>query len=346
MLSIPSLSHSTSTSKKMPRASGPARHPAIAVLTSGGDAPGMNAAIRAVVRYAIAQGRQVYGVTKGYSGLLEGQVFRMDQSSVANIIQRGGTILKTDRCEEFHQKRYRKLAAENLKARGIDALVVIGGDGSFTGAHLLERETGLATIGIPGTIDNDIQGTDDTIGFDTAVNTAVEAIDRIRDTASSHDRIFLVEVMGRNSGFIALSTGIGGGAETIFVPEQKISSARVCRTIERGIKRGKTSSIIVVAEGPKPGISQRLQAELAERGYAPKVCILGHTQRGGTPTAHDRMLASALGASAVAYLLAGRSDAMVGVRQNAICLTPFREIVGKRKALSSELLALAQVLAT
>lgn len=333
MLSIPKLPHQD-------------KHQAIAVLTSGGDAPGMNAAIRAVVRYGIAHGREVYGVYKGYSGLLEGQIFPMSQSSVANIIQRGGTILKTDRCEAFFKKAVRREAANILVRKGIGALVVIGGDGSFAGAHLMGSENDFPTIGVPGTIDNDIVGTDDTIGFDTAVNTAIDAIDRIRDTASSHDRIFLVEVMGRNSGFIALNTGVGGGAETIFVPEQKTTVAEIRKTVERGMKRGKTSSIIVVAEGPKPGLSQKLAHDLEKAGYQPKVCILGHTQRGGTPTAHDRMLASVLGASAVAYLLAGKHSAMVGVRNNEVALVPFKEVVGHHKHLSKDLLSLASVLAT
>ena len=322
------------------------KHKAIAVLTSGGDAPGMNAAIRAVVRYGLSQGCQVYGVTKGYSGLLEGQIQPMNASSVANIIQRGGTILKTDRCEAFHKKAVRQEAANILKRKSIDGLVVIGGDGSFTGAHFLEKETGLPTIGVPGTIDNDIAGTTDTIGFDTAVNTAIEAIDRIRDTASSHDRIFLVEVMGRSSGFIALQVGMGGGAETIIVPEMRESVAQICRTIERGIKRGKTSSIIVVAEGPVSGLSQRLATDLSKRGYSPKVCILGHTQRGGTPTAHDRLLASVLGASAVAYLLAGKSNAMVGVQSDKVVLVPFKQVVENKKKLDKELLLLAGILAS
>lgn len=322
------------------------QHRAIAVLTSGGDAPGMNAAIRAVVRYGLANGCQVFGVYKGYSGLLEGHIEPLVASSVANIIQRGGTILKTDRCTAFYKKSVRREAAHILIRKGIDALVVIGGDGSFTGAHLLEKENGFPTIGVPGTIDNDIAGTDDTIGFDTAVNTAIQAIDRIRDTASSHDRIFLVEVMGRSSGYIAVQTGIGGGAETIFVPEQKETLGAVVKTIERGNKRGKSSSIIVVAEGPQSGLSQKVAQGLAKRGYKPKVCILGHTQRGGTPTAHDRMLASVLGASAVSYLLAGKSGAMVGIRKGSVVLAPFKEIVGKKKELSSDLLHLAQILAT
>ncbi len=330
----------------VPHLNGEKKHKSIAVLTSGGDAPGMNAALRAVVRYAIAHGCDVYGVLKGYSGLLEGQIHPLTASSVANIIQRGGTILKTDRCEAFHKKSVRREAANILRRKGIEALVVIGGDGSFTGAYYLEKETGFPTIGVPGTIDNDIAGTDDTIGFDTAVNTAIDAIDRIRDTASSHDRIFLVEVMGRSSGFIAMNTGIGGGAETIIVPEGNETITSICKTIERGIRRGKTSSIIVVAEGPKPGLSNRVATGLQKRGYYPKVCILGHTQRGGQPTAHDRMLASALGASAVAYLLGGQSHAMVGVKKNEVVLVPFKNVIGVKKNLSKDVIGLAQVLAT
>jgi 6-phosphofructokinase 1 len=318
----------------------------IAVLTSGGDAPGMNAAIRAVVRYAIAQGIQVHGVTKGYSGLLEGEIHPLQASSVANIIQRGGTILKTDRCEAFHKKTVRREAANILRRKGIEGLIVIGGDGSFTGAHLLQKENRFPCIGIPGTIDNDIAGTEDTIGFDTAVNTAIDAIDRIRDTASSHDRIFLVEVMGRSSGWIAVQTGIGGGAETVLVPEFKENLQGITQLIERGVERGKTSSIIVVAEGNKPGLSQRIADDLAKQGYSPKVCILGHTQRGGTPTAHDRMLASVMGASAVAYLMAGKSDAMVGVQNGRLVLVPFSKVIGKKKELDESNLSLARILAT
>ncbi len=337
MISIPEFPHEQSKDKRLR---------SFAVLTSGGDAPGMNAAIRAVVRYGIANGCEVYGVTKGYSGLLGGEIHPLNLSSVANIIQRGGTILKTDRCEAFYRKAVRREAANILRRKGIDGLVVIGGDGSFTGAHLMERETGFPTIGIPGTIDNDIAGTDDTIGFDTAVNTAIDAIDRIRDTASSHDRIFLVEVMGRACGYIALMTGMGGGAETVIVPERRQTVAEICKTIERGVKRGKTSSIIVVAEGPKPGLSQKLAADLKKRGYGSRVCILGHTQRGGTPTAHDRVLASTLGAAAVAYLLAGKSNAMVGVIKDTVTLVPFKQVIGHKKDLPSPLLDLAQVLAT
>ncbi|MCM2322073.1 MAG: 6-phosphofructokinase [Oligoflexia bacterium] len=317
-----------------------------AVLTSGGDAPGMNAAIRAVVRYGLALGCDVYGVYKGFSGLLEGQILPMSAASVANIIQRGGTILKTDRCEAFHKRSVRREAAHILRRKGIEGLVVIGGDGSFTGAHLMGRENGFPTIGIPGTIDNDIAGTEDTIGFDTAVNTAINAIDRIRDTASSHDRIFLVEVMGRCTGFIGMDVGIGGGAETILIPERKRPIEDVCDSVERGLKRGKTSSIIVVSEGEKPGLSSRIANDLARRGYSAKVCILGHTQRGGSPTAHDRYLASILGASAVAHLVSGKSDAMVGVQNDKVVLVPFKNVIGKKKVVRDELITLAQILAS
>jgi len=322
------------------------RFRAIAVLTSGGDAPGMNAAVRAVTRFGISQGVDVYGVIKGYSGLVEGQIQKLSQSSVANIIQRGGTILKTDRCPEWFKKSMRRKGAEFLRAQGIDGLVTIGGDGTYAGAHIFERENGFPCIGLPGTIDNDIAETEETIGFDTAVNTAIEAIDRIRDTASSHDRIFLVEVMGHSSGFIALLTGIGGGAETIVVPEAREPIDSVVRTIRRGMERGKTSSIIVVAEGPKPGLAQQMAERLSRHGFRNKVCILGHTQRGGPPTAHDRLLASVLGVSAVSCLLGGKSDCMVGVRDGKTALVPFLRVVGRHKTLPPRLLKLAQVLAT
>lgn len=318
----------------------------IAVLTSGGDAPGMNAAIRAVVRYGIARGIEVHGVTRGYSGLLEEKIEPLVAASVANVIQRGGTVLKTARCPEFFRKAARREAAGFLRRQGVEALVVIGGDGSFAGAWHLQHETGLPTVGVPATIDNDVAGTDETIGFDTAVNTAVEAIDRIRDTASAHDRIFIVEVMGRRSGFIAAHVGIGGGAETILVPERKQTLAQVCAAIERGVRRGKTSSIIVLAEGGEPGRSARLAANLEKRGYASRVCILGHTQRGGVPSAHDRVLASVLGATAVAALLAGRSGAMIGVQRGRVALVPLRKIAGRRKRFPAGPIALAYTLAT
>ncbi len=331
---------------KIPKITTRKKYSSIAVLTSGGDAPGMNAAIRAVVRYAVVHGCQVHGILRGYSGLLEEQIIPLEASSVANIIQRGGTILKTDRCKAFYKKSTRKKAAAILRRRGIEGLVVIGGDGSFTGAYHLEKENEFPVIGVPGTIDNDIAQTDDTIGFDTAVSTAIEAIDRIRDTASSHDRTFLVEVMGRSSGFIALQVGMGGGAETIIIPERKQSIKNICETIDRGIRRGKTSSIIVVAEGQEPGLSSRLAQDLAKKGHASKVCILGHTQRGGSPTAHDRVLASVLGASAVAYLMAGKSSAMVGIQDSNVALVPFSRVIGFKKQVASALLKLSQELAS
>ncbi len=331
---------------KIPTIQARKKYSSIGVLTSGGDAPGMNAAIRAVVRYAIVHGCQVHGILRGYSGLLDEQMIPLEATSVANIIQRGGTLLKTDRCEAFFKKSTRKKAAEILRKKGLEGLVVIGGDGSFTGAHLLEKENDFPVIGVPGTIDNDIAQTDDTIGFDTAVSTAIEAIDRIRDTASSHDRTFLVEVMGRSSGFIALQVGMAGGAETIIIPERKQSIQNICETIDRGIRRGKTSSIIVVAEGQKPGLSARLAQELSQSGHPAKVCILGHTQRGGTPTAHDRVLASVLGASAVAYLMAGKSSAMVGIQNSQVALVPFSKVIGVKKQVSQDLLQLAQELSS
>lgn len=318
----------------------------IAVLTSGGDAPGMNAAVRAVVRTTLARGGKAFGVMRGYSGLLEGDFISMELSSVANIIQRGGTILKTARCPEFHQKKARAQAAERLRSQGIEGLVVVGGDGSFAGATALENETGFPTIGIPGTIDNDIEGSEDTIGFDTAVNTAVDAIDRIRDTASSHDRIFLVEVMGRNSGFIALNTGIAGGAETVVVPESNWTSKQIAQTIHRGMARGKSSSIVVVAEGPKPGLADRIGDDLHRLKMEAKVCRLGHIQRGGVPSAHDRVLASVLASSATCYLMSGKSKGMVGVQKNRAAYVPFSEIAGKKKKGDIFALQLAELLAT
>ncbi|WP_409524499.1 6-phosphofructokinase [Nitrincola sp. MINF-07-Sa-05] len=315
---------------------------ALAVLTSGGDAPGMNAAIRGVVRTALNHGIEVYGIKRGFSGLLENDMQLLDSQSVSNIVQRGGTFLKSDRCETFKQPEVRATAAQILRQRGIDGLVVIGGDGSLTGAHLMEEETGLATIGIPGTIDNDVFGSDDTIGFDTAVNTALDAIDRIRDTAHSHERHFLVEVMGRNSGFIATHVGIAAGAEMIVVPEHALDLEELSLQLANSRVAGHGSSgIIVVAEGKVPGLTGRLAEQLRIHGQKPHVCILGHIQRGGTPTGHDRVLASCLGAMAVKYLLAGYSDIMVGVRDGRIVDTPLDDLLRYRKGLDPELLNIA-----
>ena len=318
---------------------------AIAVLTSGGDSPGMNPAIRGIVRTALNQGIDVYGINRGYSGLIIGDMQPMTSASVTDIVQRGGTFLKSDRCEAFKDPAVRHQAAEVLREKGIDGLVVIGGDGSLTGAHLLASESNISVVGLPGTIDNDIFGTDDTIGFDTAVNTAIEAIDKIRDTALSHESLFLVEVMGRNSGFIATHVGIACGAEMIFVPEYEIQADAIAFQLANNRLLGKGSSgIIVVAEGPTPGLTTALAKQLKQHEQTPKVCILGHIQRGGSPTGHDRILASCLGASAVDYLCAGYNDIMIGVRGGAICETALQQVVEKPKTLDKQLFQRALLL--
>ncbi len=320
----------------------------IAVLCSGGDAPGMNAAVRAVVRYGIYEKLDMYGVYKGYSGLLEGNLEKMSLRSVANIIQRGGTILKTDRCKAFFEKKARQEATHILHRKSIDALVVIGGDGSYMGAHLMDIENSYPVIGIPGTIDNDIYGSEYTIGFDTAVNTALDAIDRIRDTANSHDRAFLVEVMGRTSAEIALRVGVSGGAETIVVPEKANINivGELSVSLKKSAAQGKLSSIVIVAEGDKPGITYRIAKELKNRsGIDARVAILGHIQRGGRPSAMDRFMASLMGAKAVECLLQGKSDLAIGVEKNQIVALPFSKILGKHKKTDEKLLKLVQILA-
>ena len=319
---------------------------AIAVLTSGGDAPGMNAAIRAVVRSALAKGVRVFGAVRGYRGVIDGNWKEMDARSVANTLQRGGTILKTDRCEDFFKRNIRKKAVADMRALGIDALVVIGGDGSFRGAHALWTEDKFPVAGIPGTIDNDVAGTETTIGFDTAVNTALDAIDKIRDTASSHSRTFVVEVMGRNTGYIALDVGVGGGAEVIGVPEWKITPADIAKKVREGMKRGKTSSIIVVAEGAKSGSSFKL-AETLEKKYkiSAKVCVLGHTQRGGSPSARDRKIASLMGAEAVFGLLGGNADFMTGLKGEEVVFVPLQNAIKKESKIPRHWEELASILA-
>jgi 6-phosphofructokinase 1 len=318
---------------------------AIAILTSGGDSPGMNPAIRGVVRAALHHGIKVYGVHKGYSGLIIGDLTEMNSASVTNIVQRGGTILKSDRCLAFKDPEVRYQAAEILKEKGIDSLVVIGGDGSLTGAHLLAAENDIRVIGLPGTIDNDIYGTDDTIGFDTAVNTALDAIDKIRDTALSHESLFLVEVMGRNSGFIATHVGIACGAEMIVVPEYEVQIESICFQLASNREQGKGSSgIIVVAEGQTPGLTYSLATQLKQHNQTAKVCILGHIQRGGSPTGHDRVLASCLGASAVDYLCAGYNDVMIGVKNGQIVDTPLKQVIEKGKQLDEALFERALLL--
>lgn len=318
----------------------------IGILTSGGDAPGMNAAIRAVVRTAIYQNLRVSGVFHGFQGLIDGAVEELGPRSVANIIQRGGTILQTARCEPFYRPEGRALAASTLAKCGIDGLVVIGGDGSFRGATLLHEEHGVPVLGIPGTIDNDIYGTDVSIGFNTAINVALEVVDRLRDTAASHNRLFLVEVMGRESGNIALYVGVAGGAEAILIPEQSLGADEVTDLVIRAKERGKSSSIVVVAEGAYEGGALALQEAIRRRcGYEVRSSILGHMQRGGSPSTRDRVLASRLGYEAVRGLLEGRSGVMVGVDKRETVFVPLAEVRAKNKGIDWQLVELAQVLA-
>ncbi len=318
----------------------------VGVLTSGGDAPGMNACIRAVVRTCVHSGLEVMGIRHGYEGLINSALFSMDARSVANILQRGGSILGTSRSPEFKTKEGRRMAYEVLKQHKIDALIVIGGEGSFRGAYEFMKETDFKIIGIPASIDNDIYGTDYSIGFDTAVNTAVEAVDKIRDTAMSLERVFFIEVMGRNSGFIALEVGLACGAESILVPEISVDSERVVSVIRESERKGKKCSIIVVAEGDEGGgarkIAERVKKEL---NIDPRVTILGHTQRGGSPTARDRRLASRLGYEAVNSLLRNNSGGIVGEINNKIIFTPFLEVVTKRKTFDRSLIGIASILA-
>nr|WP_199082594.1 6-phosphofructokinase [Pedobacter sp. ASV19] len=300
----------------------------IGVLTSGGDAPGMNAAIRAVVRAAIYYDLEVTGILRGYEGLINGDFMPMDRKSVANIIQRGGTILKTARSDAFRTFEGRKTAHEQLVKHGIDALIVIGGDGTFTGANLFSQEFGYPIIGLPGTIDNDLAGTDFTIGYDTAINTVINAVDKIRDTAESHDRLFIVEVMGRDSGLIALRSGIGVGAEAILIPEAKTGIEGLITRLEHG-RKDKASKIIIVAEGDEIGGGFNVGEVLKERfpAYDIRVSVLGHIQRGGKPSCMDRVLASRFGVSAVEGLLHGKSGEMVGQINREIVFTPFSHAI-------------------
>jgi len=320
----------------------------IAVFTSGGDAPGMNACIRAVVRTALYNGLEVYGIRRGYTGMIRGDIMKLESYSVSNIVQRGGTMLKSARSDEFRTAEGRKKAYDQLQAFGIEGLVAIGGNGTFTGAEIFYNEYGVPTVGAPGTIDNDLYGTDYTIGFDTAVNTALEAVDKIRDTADSHDRIFFIEVMGRDSGYIAIQSGIGGGAELVMVPETQSSIEEVIETLKGNLTRSKTSSIIIVAEGEEEGGAQEVANKVKE--YVPyadiKVTNLGHIQRGGSPTAYDRILASRLGAAAVDGLLAGRKNVMAGIIHNDVVYTPFRDTLIKQKPIHPDLLRLSEILST
>ncbi|NJY62947.1 6-phosphofructokinase [Salinimicrobium sp. CDJ15-81-2] len=312
----------------------------IGVLTSGGDAPGMNAAIRAVVRSCSYFNLECVGIYRGYQGLIEGDFEVLTARSVRNIINKGGTFLKSARSKEFMTKEGRAKAFQKLHDAGIDALVVIGGDGTFTGAIYLEEEHGIPIVGIPGTIDNDINGTDYTIGYDTALNTVVDAIDKIRDTASSHDRLFLVEVMGRDAGDIALNAGVGAGAEEILIPEEDMGVERMMESLEKSRKTGKTSSIIVVAEGEKSGKNIFELAEyIGEKmvDYDIRVSVLGHIQRGGAPSCYDRVLASKLGVGAVEAVLRGESGVMVGITNKIVTSVDFNTAIKGTRPLDKEL---------
>jgi len=314
----------------------------IAVLTSGGDSPGMNAAIRAVVRKGIYHHLEVYGVYQGYSGLINGNFKKLELGSVGDIIHRGGTILQSARCLEFKTLEGQKKGLEQLKNAGIEGLVVIGGDGSYRGAQALSK-LGFPCIGVPGTIDNDIPGTEVTIGFDTALNTVIEAIDKIRDTASSHERTFIIEVMGRNAGDLALLAGLAGGAETIIIPEDNYNIHDVVDRLKRGSERGKKHSIIVVAEGVSSGIefSEKLKKEI---DIETRVSVLGHIQRGGSPTAQDRVLASRLGARAVELLLEGKTSRAVGIENNKLVDYDIEEALSKSHQLDLSLYTLSKEL--
>ena len=315
----------------------------IAVLTSGGDAPGMNAAVRAVVRRASNLGIEVFGVRDGYRGLIFGNLTAFSANDVGNIIQRGGTILGTSRCPEMHNESGRAQAAASLRDRGIKALVVVGGDGSFRGADALSKEHQLLVVGLPGTIDNDIPGTDYTIGFDTAVNTAMDAIDRLRDTAESHQRLFFVEVMGRTAGHIAAHVAIAGGAEYVLVPETETHLDELAENLRHGIERGRRSTMVIVAEGDDAGGAVSIAKRVQEAtGFDSRVTVLGHIQRGGRPTSFDRVLATRLGAHAVEALAGGQSGFALGEQQGRIVATPFNQVCGGRRGLDLDLIELAR----
>ena len=318
----------------------------IGVLTSGGDSPGMNAAIRAVVRTAIYHNLEVEGVFQGYDGLIRGDFKRLNVRSVAKILGRGGTILKSARSEEFMTEEGRKTAYNNLKANGIDALITIGGNGTFMGAHVFHEEFGVPVIGIPGTIDNDLYGTDNTIGFDTATNTVVEAVDKIRDTANSHNRLFFVEVMGRDAGFIALKAGIATGAIAVLLPEVEQSIDDLVATLERGAESNKTSSIVIVAEGDANGGAYELAKKVNEKyaQYETRVTVLGHIQRGGSPSAADRVLASRMGVAAVEGILQGHGDVAVGIVNDKVHYTPLIEASTMKVRPSDEEIRISNIL--
>ncbi len=317
----------------------------IAIFTSGGDAPGMNACVRAAVRSALYYGLEVYGIRHGYDGMIRGEISQMYSYSVSNIIQKGGTMLKSARSKEFMTKEGRAIAYQQLQNHGIEGLVAIGGNGTFTGAGIFFEEYGIPSVGAPGTIDNDLYGTDYTIGYDTAVNTALDAIDKIRDTADSHDRIFFIEVMGRDSGYIAIQSGIGGGAELVMVPETFTPIEGVIKTLEEGWSRSKSSFIIIVAEGEGGGateVGNTVKKRFPEADI--RITNLGHIQRGGSPTAFDRILASRLGVGAVEGLINGQKGVMVGVINNKITYTSFKDCISLSKPISDDLVRLVEIL--
>lgn len=320
----------------------------IGVLTSGGDSPGMNAAIRAVVRAGFYYNIEMYGIYRGYEGMIQNDIKKLDSKHITHVLERGGTFLKSARSDEFRTVEGRQKAYDNLKSHGIDALVVIGGDGSLTGAHLFYKEHGIPAIGLPGTIDNDLSGTDSTIGYDTACNTAIQAIDKIRDTATSHDRLFFVEVMGRDAGFIAITAGIGSAAAAILIPEKKMPVEHLIDKLKIRRKAKKTSNIVIVAEGGKSGgaaeIARKVKSQLPQ--YDIKVTILGHLQRGGAPTSFDRLLASKLGVVAVEGLLQGKYDVMAGLINNKVIFTPITRAIVDDKTVDEEDFRIAKILST
>lgn len=321
----------------------------IAVMTSGGDAPGMNAAIRSVVRTCAYHNVECVGIYRGYQGMIEGDFITMTARSVNNIVQKGGTILKSARSKDFRTAEGRKKAHENLKEHNVEALVIIGGDGSFTGALIFNEEFNFPVIGIPGTIDNDIYGTSHTLGYDTALNTAMEAIDKIRDTASSHNRLFFVEVMGRDAGFIALNVGVGAGAEEILIPEEDLGLERMLESLKKSRRSGKSSSIVVVAEGDKSGKNVYDLANYVEENmpeYDVRVSVLGHMQRGGSPSCFDRVLASRLGVKAVELLLDGVSNVMVGIKDDEVITTDIEKAIKSNNTIDLELLRVSDIMTT
>lgn len=317
----------------------------VGVLTSGGDAPGMNAAIRAVTRAGISNGMRVFGIYRGYKGLITDEIVEFKTNSVSNIIQQGGTILKTARSLEFMTEEGRKIAYENMQKHGIDALVVIGGDGSLTGASIFANEFNIPVVGLPGTIDNDLNGTDTTIGYDTALNTIMESMDKIRDTATSHERLFFVEVMGRNCGYLALNSAIASGAEAAIIPEISIEKDQLGELIEQGFRKSKSSSMVLVTESEVTGgamkLAERVKKEYPQ--YDVRVSILGHLQRGGSPSAQDRILASRMGIAAIQALLEHQRNVMIGIRENEIDYVPFKRAIRKEREISEELLEVLRI---